>query len=215
MVISFLSSFFGIFCYLKRKESDSQSGEWWVRLPRWWCIQIRCRSHPYICLASHTISWGSNRQTTLPPSLSATPQSFGQFFEEKISTLIGAKAQITGPHTPHSSSANVWHPSSFPVGASQVCQIFSQMYYTFFCSSNYQLEQYYQNHLSSIHKDALNFLEKFCCVIFRLSVMSMRHDIRYKCPLSICFCGSSCVLSVRVSRHPFVWLCALPGSQDH
>ena len=114
------------------------------------------------------------------------------------------KAQITGPHTPRSSSANVWHPSSFPVGASQVCQIFSQMYYTFFCSSNYQLEQYYQNHLSSIHKDALNFLEKFCCVIFRLSVMSMRHDIRYKCPLSICFCGSSCVLSVRVSRHPFV-----------
>ena len=41
---------------LKEKESGAQSGEWWVRLPRWWCIQIRCRSHPYICLANHTIS---------------------------------------------------------------------------------------------------------------------------------------------------------------
>ena len=42
----------------------------------WWCIQIQCRSHPYICLASHTISQGSNRQTTLPPSLSGDQNMF-------------------------------------------------------------------------------------------------------------------------------------------
>ena len=72
VILYFSSSFFGIFCSLKRKESDSQSGEWWVRLPRWWCIQIRCRSHPYICLANHTISQRlkpSDHITTFPVCL--------------------------------------------------------------------------------------------------------------------------------------------------
>ena len=94
-------------------------------------------------------------------------------------------------------------------------QLFSQMKYKLVLLFKLSVWIVSEPFLFHPYVCALHFLQKSGHVILRLSVMSMRHNIHYKRLLSICFCGSSCVLSVRVSHHPFVWLCALPGSQDH